>query len=125
MLMQRVYELCLRYEDLIDHDLLRGDPLLALLCGKKDLEGKQRRNERDRGKALAGKSALNRLETAGSLLSGRPRHKKIVAEMARQCMDKGQDTRFVVTNMSADEYEAQYIYEKLNCARGGMENRIK
>jgi hypothetical protein len=83
MLMQRVYGLCLGYEDLNDHDLLRADPLLALLCGKKDLEGKQRRNERDRGKALAGKSTLNRLETAGSLLSRRPRYKKIVAEMDR------------------------------------------
>jgi len=83
MLMQRVYGLCLGYEDLNDHDLLRGDPLLALLCGKKDLEGRQRRNERDQGKALAGKSTLNRLETAGSLLSGRPRYKKIVAEMEK------------------------------------------
>ena len=60
-----------------------NDPLLALLCGKKDLEGKQRRNERDRGQALAGKSTLNRLETAGSLLSGRPRCEKIVAEMEK------------------------------------------
>lgn len=83
MLMQRVYGLCLGYEDLNDHDLLRADPLLALLCGKKDLEGKQRRTERDRGKALAGKSTLNRLETAGSLLSRRPRYKKIVAEMEK------------------------------------------
>jgi hypothetical protein len=30
---------------------------------------------------LAGKSTLNRLETAGSLLSDRPRYKRIVAEM--------------------------------------------
>jgi hypothetical protein len=81
MLCQRVYGLCLGYEDLNDHDLLRADPLLALLCGKKDLEGVARRNERDRGKALAGKSTLNRLETAGSWLSARPRYKKVVAEM--------------------------------------------
>jgi hypothetical protein len=81
MLCQRVYGLCLGYEDLNDHDLLRADPLLALLCGKKDLEGAARKNERDRGKALAGKSTLNRLETAGSWLSARPRYKKIVAEM--------------------------------------------
>ena len=73
--------LCFGNEDLNDHDLLRADPLLALLCGKQDLEGKYRRNERDRGKPLAGKSTLNRLETAGSLLSDRPRYKKIVAEM--------------------------------------------
>ena len=78
---QRAYGLCLGNEDLNDHDLLRADPLLALLCGKQDLEGKKRRNVRDRGKPLAGKSTLNRLETAGSLLSDRPRYKKIVAEM--------------------------------------------
>jgi hypothetical protein len=78
---QRAYGLCFGNEDLNDHDLLRADPLLALLCGKQDLEGKKRRNVRDRGKPLAGKSTLNRLETAGSLLSDRPRYKKIVAEM--------------------------------------------
>jgi hypothetical protein len=81
LLSQRTYGLCFGNEDLNDHDLLRVDPLLALLCGKQDLEGKYRRNERDRGKPLAGKSTLNRLETAGSLLSDRPRYKKIVAEM--------------------------------------------
>jgi len=70
---QRTYGLCLANEDLNDHDLLRADPLLALPCGKQDLEGKARRNVRDRGKPLAGKSTLNRLETAGSLLSGSKR----------------------------------------------------
>ena len=81
LISQRIYGLCFGNEDLNDHDLLRADPLLALLCGKQDLEGKNRRNARDRGKPLAGKSTLNRLETAGSLLSDRPRYKKIVAEM--------------------------------------------
>src|SRR5271157_449866 len=81
LICQRIYGLCFGNEDLNDHDLLRADPLLALLCGKQDLEGTHRRNERDRGKPLAGKSTLNRLETAGSLLSNRPRYKKIVAEM--------------------------------------------
>ena len=77
---QRTYGLCFGNEDLNDHDQLRSDPLLALLCGKKDLEGKARRNVRDRGKALAGKSTLNRLETAGD--ANRPRYKKIIAETA-------------------------------------------
>jgi hypothetical protein len=79
---QRIYGLCFGNEDLNDHDQLRADPLLALLCGKKDLEGKERRNSRDRGKALAGKSTLNRLETAGSLFGKRSRYKKIIAETA-------------------------------------------
>ena len=40
-------------------------------------------------------------------------------------MDKGENPRFVVTNLSSQEYEAQELYEKLYCARGEMENRIK
>ena len=59
---QRVYGLALGYEDLNDHDQLRSDPLLALLSGKQDLEGKQRRRAQDRGNPGAGKSTLNRLE---------------------------------------------------------------
>jgi len=82
LISQRVYAIGLGYEDLIDHDLLRADPLLAVACGKQDPEGKNRRSLRDVGKPLAGKSTLNRLETAGSLLSVRPRCKKIIAEMS-------------------------------------------
>ncbi len=59
---QRVYGLALGYEDLNDHDQLRRDPMLAVMLGKDDPEGRQRRRSRDRGKALAGKSTLNRLE---------------------------------------------------------------
>jgi Transposase DDE domain group 1 len=33
--------------------------------------------------------------------------------------------RFIVTSLKADEYEARALYEKLYCARGEMENRIK
>jgi hypothetical protein len=60
---QRTYGLCLGYEDLNDHDQLRSDPLIALMVGKKDPKGEHRREQRDRGKALAGKSTLNRLGT--------------------------------------------------------------
>ena len=59
---QRVYGLALGYEDVNDHDELRLDPLLATVVGKADPTGTARRCERDRGKALAGKSTLNRLE---------------------------------------------------------------
>ena len=54
-------QLALGYEDLNDHDELRRDPLLALLAGKSDLAGQQRKQERG-GKPLAGKSTLQRLE---------------------------------------------------------------
>lgn len=71
---QRVYGLALGYEDLNDHDELRRDPVLALLVGKSDLGGQQRRRERDRGQPLAGKSTLNRLE---GTTDGVDRYKKI------------------------------------------------
>lgn len=59
---QRVFGLALGYEDLNDHDELRMDPLLASVVGKSDPTGSDRRQEQDRGKPLAGKSTLNRLE---------------------------------------------------------------
>jgi hypothetical protein len=52
---QRVLGLALGYEDLIDHDELRHDPLLGAVLGK--LEPR-----RERCAPLAGKSTLNRLE---------------------------------------------------------------
>jgi hypothetical protein len=79
---QRVYGLALGYEDLNDHDRLRQDPLLALLSGKADLEGAQRRRQQDRGKAGAGKSTLNRLELTKADAPRRTRYKKIVLDTA-------------------------------------------
>ena len=38
---------------------------------------------------------------------------------------KGSNPRFVVTSLTCSEFEAQELYEKLYCARGEMENRIK
>lgn len=59
---QRVLGLALAYEDLNDHEDLRADALLATVVGKADPTGNDRRQEQDRGKPLAGKSTLNRLE---------------------------------------------------------------
>jgi hypothetical protein len=59
---QRIYGLCLGYEDLNDHDRLRADALIAACVGKQDLEGQERRRQADRGMPMAGKSTLNRLE---------------------------------------------------------------
>ena len=64
MLAQRVFGLALGYEDLIDHDQLRHDPLLAVLSGKR-AAGEE---------ALAGKSTFNRLELSVEQPS---RYKKI------------------------------------------------
>jgi Transposase DDE domain group 1 len=81
LIKQRVFALCLGYEDLNDHDRLRHDPLLAVLVGKTDPEGQQRRRARDRGKALAGKSTLNRLELTPVRANAHSRYQKIVAHL--------------------------------------------
>jgi len=76
---QRVYGLALGYEDLNDHDDLRRDPLLAVLVGKEDPEGESRIRQQDRGKAMAGKSTLNRLELTPAEPTGAElRYKKII-----------------------------------------------
>lgn len=77
---QRVYGLCLGYEDLNDHDELRADPALAVIVGKRDPEGKYRQTPRDRGKALAGKSTLNRLELTAAHVDEDERYKKIAMD---------------------------------------------
>jgi hypothetical protein len=58
---QRIHGLVLGYEDLNDHDHLRRDPVHGLICGKNDPLGQDRILERDKGKALAAHSTLNRL----------------------------------------------------------------
>ena len=40
-------------------------------------------------------------------------------------LDKGENPRFVVTSVTAQQWSAQNLYEKFYCARGEMENRIK
>jgi Transposase DDE domain group 1 len=57
MVAQRVFGIALGYEDLIDHDHLRHDPVLATLAGKLEATRKD-------CAPLAGKSTLNRLEHA-------------------------------------------------------------
>jgi hypothetical protein len=82
LLRQRIYGLALGYEDLNDHDQLRADPLLAAVCGKEDPSGRQRHREQDQGKALAGKSTLNRLELTPARAGRAARYKKIEADAA-------------------------------------------
>lgn len=77
LIAQRIFALALGYEDLNDHDELRNDPLLAVLVGKKDPTGKKRIRKRDKGKPLAGKSTLNRLELTPVRANKRSRYKKV------------------------------------------------
>jgi hypothetical protein len=67
MVAQRVFGIALGYEDLIDHDQLRHDPVLATLAGKLTARRKN-------CAPLAGKSTLNRLEHAPA---GTSRYHKI------------------------------------------------
>jgi hypothetical protein len=84
---QRVFGIALGYEDLSDHDDLRHDPMLATLVGKLDPTGQSRVRERDRGKALAGKSTLNRMELTPADADAGSRYKKIVAKKEEEIED--------------------------------------
>ena len=81
LIKQRVMGLALGYEDLNDHDVLRQDPLLALLSDVADPTGAGRRRDQDKGSALAGKSTLNRLELTPLQATAASRYKKIVADV--------------------------------------------
>jgi hypothetical protein len=72
LVMQRVVGIALGYEDLIDHDELRHDPVLATLAGK--LAGR-----RSNCAPLAGKSTLNRLELSRTEPT---RYNKLAADAA-------------------------------------------
>ena len=51
------------------------------------------------------------------------RARRVVAKA--EYLDKGENPRFVVTSLTAEQWPAQDLYEKFYCARGEMENRIK
>jgi hypothetical protein len=51
------------------------------------------------------------------------RSRRVVAKA--EYLDKGENPRFVVTSLPSKQWTAQQLYERLYCARGEMENRIK
>jgi hypothetical protein len=71
LVMQRVVGIALGYEDLVDHDELRHDPVLATLSGKLAAR-------RSDCAPLAGKSTLNRLELSRAEPT---RYRKLAADM--------------------------------------------
>jgi len=98
---------------------------------------------------LAGKSTLNRLERAPQA-GDRRYHKstkrrwkrcstgkaaRLFKELSYRTLDswsrprrvvaKGRNPRFIVTSLSTEAIAGQELYEKVYCARGEMENRIK
>ena len=97
LLRQRVFGLALGYEDVVDHDELRRDALLAACVGKRDPTGGDRKRERDRGSALAGKSTLNRMEWGLAEEAPEDRYRRI-------CVDTAAVDRFFV-ELFLDSYE--------------------
>ena len=97
LLGQRLFGMCLGYEDLNDHDQLRADPMLAVAVNKADPLGLNRLREEDRGKALAGKSTLNRLELGKSgeidkykkILMQRVQDRRLDREGLHRCARRG------------------------------------
>jgi hypothetical protein len=106
LIKQRVYAIALGYEDLNDHDRLRHDVMLGLLCEKSDPSGSDRVRERDRGKAIAGKSTLNRLELTPEGANENSRYKKIVAEQ-----DKIEEVMVEVCIESQTETPAEVVLD--------------
>ena len=51
------------------------------------------------------------------------RARRVIAKA--EYLAKGENPRYLVTNLGAESWPAQALYEKLYCARGEMENRIK
>jgi len=126
-----------------------------VLAEKPDPTGEKRVRERDQGKALAGKSTLNRLELTGAEVSEGERYKKIgldfeaadrrLGEVFLQAhreppqqiilgldstddpLHGNQEGRFFHGYYGHYCYLPLYIFsgEHLWCARGEMENRIK
>ncbi|MEO1318213.1 MAG: IS1380 family transposase [Pseudomonadota bacterium] len=67
---QRVLGIALGYEDLCDHDILRSDPLLTSVVGKRDR----------RGETLASSATLGRIENGAPGLSRDDRYCKITLD---------------------------------------------
>jgi hypothetical protein len=130
---QRVYGLALGYQDLNDHDTLRLDPLLATRVGNTDPSGQDRLRCQDKGKPLAGKSTLKRLQLTPPDANADSRYHKIVADpqaisdswsRTRRVVGKaeyvprGPNPRLVVPSRSAEQQQARLLYEGTYGARG-------
>jgi hypothetical protein len=98
---QRVLGLALGYEDLNDHDHLAKDQMLAIAVGKTDPTGRHRRRDKDKGKPLAGKSTLNRLELSTIDTAKTNNYKKI--SLSYTSVDKLFVDLFIESHQEAPE----------------------
>ena len=134
MVTQRVGGIALGYEDLNDHDALRGDSLLALWAGKADLTGAQRPRQRDRGYALVvpyRKSNKNDVNDADAIVeaSSRPSMRfvglKSVAQQHVQQVHRAR--RMAVGNRTAQANEIHGFlleYRIESSRRGALLSRL-
>jgi hypothetical protein len=83
LLRQRIFGLILGYEDLNDHDTLRRDPAVAAACGKDEPDGRDRKQDEDKGKPLAASATLNRLELGTEEGGAEERYKRIEPDVTR------------------------------------------
>ena len=66
--------------------------------------------------ASSGRAARRFIQISYRTRSSWSRGRRVLAKAEH--MDKGENSRFVVTNLSSKRYEARVLYEKLYCARG-------
>jgi hypothetical protein len=70
-----------------------------------------------------GKAARSFKELVYRTLDSWSRERRVVAKAEH--LEKGANPRFIVTSLTADKIGGQELYERIYCARGEMENRIK
>ncbi len=95
--------------------LAKTDRLIAQI--KAELEGAAAQSRR------TGKPARRFKDFRWTTRSSWSRHRRVVAK-AEWTKDEA-NPRFVVTSLTRAECKPRYLYEKVYCARGDMENRIK
>jgi hypothetical protein len=95
--------------------LARNERLSAAVAA--ELQEAQQLGER------TGKPARRFKDLTWSTLDSWSRARRVVAKA--EWTGGEANPRFVVTSLSRTEHEARHLYEKVYCARGDMENRIK
>src|SRR3984893_11911294 len=75
------------------------------------------------GSRKTGKPALRLKDLIWSTRDSWSRERGVIAKA--EWTEGEANPRFIVTSLSRAEHEARHLYEKLYCARGDMENRIK
>ena len=70
-----------------------------------------------------GRAARRFRDLRWSTLDSWSRRRRVIGKA--EALPLGDNPRFIVTSLAPAEAEARFLYERLYCARGDMENRIK